>query len=116
MRERKKKIVTRELTKFRAFQARQGESFAEDEDARENLNKRKRNEYQDQLARGIKKSSGINRKTVRKELNPKYFMEMLTEAARLWGRHRGEQYVYWNVIIELFDEPLKRGTRTSRTR
>jgi len=40
------------------------------------------------------------------KMYPAFFMDMLTQATRIWARKYAQQFVYWNHLLDLFDHLL----------
>jgi hypothetical protein len=96
-----------ELTGSRARASRRTNLYENDPAARAQASKNSLNSEQNRLQKGGKpKESGTGKSRKlksKKESYPKYFMDRLTLAARIWAREYGQESVYWNDILELFD-------------
>jgi hypothetical protein len=96
-----------ELVMNRTVQSRTTEIYENDPAARTQASKKNREMEQKRLQAGGKpKESGIgkNRKLETKKTSyPPSFMDKLTLATRIWAREYGQEYVFWNDLIDLYD-------------
>ena len=96
-----------ELCKSRAHQSKNTERRANDPDYLEDTKQRSRAKEANRLeGGGDKKKHGLHRKI--KGDYPLPFMRMLTQAARIWAIEYGQEKVWWNHLVPLFDLLLVR--------
>jgi hypothetical protein len=99
-------VKNEESIKSRAHQSRLTEIHEKDSVAYSNSKRRnKQKEKKRTDGGGQKKASGGSHRadTSTKKKYPLFFMDMLTEATRIWAREYGQPYVYWNHLVLLFD-------------
>jgi hypothetical protein len=100
-------VQTEELTRNRARNAQKTEQHEKDPAARAEASKRNREAEQNRLDMGRpKKAPGVTRKLKAKKLYRPFFMDMLTQATRIWAREYGQPFVFWNHLVALFDHLL----------
>ena len=98
-----------ELDRNRAFQSRITAMHEADPAAHSNDLQRHLELEQNRLkAGGKKKKRGVYRKIIANKMYPPFFVNMLTQATRIWARKYAQQCVYWNHLVELFDHLLVR--------
>jgi hypothetical protein len=92
-----------ELSWSRSSQSRKTEMYEKYPEAYARASAANREAEQKRIeAGGKKKKPGHSRKLVANKMYPPYFMNMLTQATRIWARELGEKYVYWNDLVKLF--------------
>jgi hypothetical protein len=93
-----------ELPWSRSAQSRKTAKHEKDPEAHSRASMANREAEQKRIqAGGKKKKPGVFRKLMANKLYPPFFMNMLTQATRIWAREFGEPCVYWNDLVALFD-------------